>query len=235
MAGSRWVLQGKENQQSGIDLSDLLDRVSGFALANLLWVLLSLPIVTLPAATAGLFAATSPWARGKTGELFRDFFDGMRQCWFKSTVVVVLDLAVGGLVAINLTIFRMMNLSQPLTVMSQSAMLCVALLIVMVNLYIWPLMILFNMPLNQLFLASLQMVFAYPWRSLLLLLAGLVPLLLGLVLPAAVMIIVSVSASALLINWGAWRVIRLFIAAEDLAKLEVKSSFRFRGQNKRSI
>lgn len=235
MAGSRWVLQGKENQQSGIDLSDLLDRVSGFALANLLWVLLSLPIVTLPAATAGLFAATSPWARGKTGELFRDFFDGMRQCWFKSTVVVVLDLAVGGLVAINLTIFRMMNLSQPLTVMSQSAMLCVALLIVMVNLYIWPLMVLFNMPLNQLFLASLQMVFAYPWRSLLLLLAGLVPLLLGLVLPAAVMIIVSVSASALLINWGAWRVIRLFIAAEDLAKLEVKSSFRFRGQNKRSI
>ncbi len=235
MAGSRWVLQGKENQQSGIDLSDLLDRVSGFALANLLWVLLSLPIVTLPAATAGLFAATSPWARGKTGDLFRDFFDGMRQCWFKSTVVVVLDLAVGGLVAINLTIFRMMNLSQPLTVMSQSAMLCVALLIVMVNLYIWPLMVLFNMPLNQLFLASLQMVFAYPWRSLLLLLAGLVPLLLGLVLPAAVMIIVSVSASALLINWGAWRVIRLFIAAEDLAKLEVKSSFRFRGQNKRSI
>src|SRR5258708_9177110 len=235
MAGSRWVLQGKENQQSGIDLSDLLDRVSGFALANLLWVLLSLPIVTMPSAKAGLFAATSPWARGKTGELFRDFFDGMRQCWFKSTVVVVLDLAVGGLVAINLTIFRMMNLSQPLTVMSQSAMLCVALLIVMVNLYIWPLMVLFNMPLNQLFLASLQMVIAYPWRSLLLLLAGLVPLLLGLVLPAAVMIIVSVSASALLINWGAWRVIRLFIAAEDLAKLEVKSSFRFRGQNKRSI
>ncbi len=135
--------------------------------------------------------------------------------------------------AINLTIFRMMNLSQPLTVMSQSAMLCVALLIVMVNLYIWPLMILFNMPLNQLFLASLQMVFAYPWRSLLLLLAGLVPLLLGLVLPAAVMIIVSVSASALLINWGAWRVIRLFIAAEDLAKLEVESSFRFRGQKTR--
>src|SRR5260221_4159533 len=81
MAGSRWVLQGKENQQSGIDLSDLLDRVSGFALANVLWVLLSLPIVTMPAATAGLFSATSPRARGKTGEPFPHFFFGMRQNW----------------------------------------------------------------------------------------------------------------------------------------------------------
>src|SRR5215831_5055006 len=110
MSGSRWVLQGKQKQQSGIDLFDILDWLSAFALANLLWIFLSLPVVTMPAATAGLFAATSPWARGKPGELFRDFSDGMRQCWRKSTLIVLGDLLLSSLVLINLSIFRLMGL-----------------------------------------------------------------------------------------------------------------------------
>src|SRR5690349_4403507 len=124
MAGSRWVMRGKESQPSSIDYSEVLDRISSFALANLFWVLLSLPIVTLPAATAGLFAATSPWVRGKNGELFHDFFEGMRQYWWKSTVIALIDLSVGALVVVNLSIFRMMNMSQPLTVISQGVTLC---------------------------------------------------------------------------------------------------------------
>lgn len=235
MAGSRWVIRGKQNQQSGIDLFDILDRISGFALANLFWVFLSLPIVTMPAATAGLFAVTSPWSRGKTGELFRDFFEGMRQCWWKSTVVGLLDAAIGGLVVINLSIFRLMNMPQPLIILLQSVTLFIGILTPMVNMYIWPLMVLFDMSVSNLLSTSLRMVFAHPWRSLFLLLAGLVPLLLGLVLPVAVVIMISFSTCALLISRGAWHVIRLYIAEEELIKLEVRSSLLSRKQNKRLI
>ncbi|MEO8393584.1 MAG: DUF624 domain-containing protein [Chloroflexota bacterium] len=55
-------------------LFDLLDKAGTFVLANLFWVLLSIPIVTLPIATAGLFATMSFWVRGKSPEVFRNFF-----------------------------------------------------------------------------------------------------------------------------------------------------------------
>jgi len=227
MDGSRWVLTGKQSQQSGVVLGDILDRISGFALANLFWVLLSLPVVTMPAATAGLFATTSPWARGKTGELFHDFFEGMRQCWRKSTLVVLGDLALGGLVLVNLSIFRLMDLPQPLILLSQGVTLFVGLAMLLVNLYLWPLMVLFDLPVSALLSASLHMAFTYPWRSFLLLVAALVPVLFGLVLPAAIVIMVSFSACSLFINWGAWQVIRRYVAAEELVKLEANDRFSF--------
>jgi uncharacterized membrane protein YesL len=234
MDGSRWVLTGKQSQRSGSALGDILERVGGLALANLFWVLLSLPVVTMPAATAGLFAATSPWARGKPGELFRDFFDGMRQCWRKSTLIVVGDLLLGGLVVINLSIFRLMGLPQPLMLMLQSVTLFVGIGTVLVNLYVWPLMVLFDLTIRDLCSAAFQMVFTYPWRSLLILVAALVPVLLGLVLPAAVVIMVSFSVSALWINWATWQVIRRYVADAELVKLETKSPFLVSKQNTRT-
>jgi uncharacterized membrane protein YesL len=217
------VLQGKQNQASGVDFYDILDRISAFALANMMWFLLSLPIVTMPAATAGLFAAVSPWSRGQSGELFRDFTDGMRRYWRKSTAVVLFDVVVGVLVFANLSIFPRMNMPQPLMVVWQSGTVFIGALVLAVNLYAWPLMMLFDMPVGKLLYRSLQLVFAHPWRSLELLAIALVPLLLGLVLPVAAMIIVSFSACALLISRGAWRVMRLYLDDEDLNRLEAKA------------
>jgi uncharacterized membrane protein YesL len=213
MAGSRWVLQGKPTQaQPGVDLGEIVDRISAFALANLLWVLLAVPIVTLPAATAGLFAAVSPWSRGKTGELFYDFSDGMRRHWRKSTIVLLLDVAFGGLVIINFSIFRLMNIAEPLTLISQSVTIFVGVLALLVNLYVWPLMVLFDLPVDRLISTALHMVFSHPLRSILTLATGLMPLLLGLFLPAIITLMLSVSTCALLISKGAWGVIRLYTA-----------------------
>ncbi|HEX2907050.1 MAG TPA: YesL family protein, partial [Phototrophicaceae bacterium] len=63
------------------DFREHLDKWSMFILANLLWALLSIPLITFPAATAGLFATMSRWVRGKPPELFQEFFGGMRRYW----------------------------------------------------------------------------------------------------------------------------------------------------------
>src|SRR5215211_8829938 len=66
-------------------------------MANILWLLLSLPIVTWPAATAGLFYLVrrvvqeeldAPLQEARLG----DFWDGFRRYWPRSSVLSVIDL-----------------------------------------------------------------------------------------------------------------------------------------------
>ena len=61
-------------------------------LANLLWSVFAVLIVTLPAATAGLFAVLAPLVRGQDAEIFATFFGTMRRQWLKSTLIMAADV-----------------------------------------------------------------------------------------------------------------------------------------------
>jgi uncharacterized membrane protein YesL len=209
-------LLGQQNE-----FFDRLDKAATFVIANLLWVALSIPLITLPAATAGLFTTMSPWVRGKPAEVFRDFFSGMRRNWLKASVVGLMDALIGGLVALNFAIFPLMNMAQPLTLLSQSVTLFVALTAVMVNLYLWPLMATLELPFRQLLDTAIRLVFIHPaWSFALLALAGLVASVSLFFLPSLFLLTVTFSGFALLVNWGAWRVIRRYVPEDELAKLE---------------
>lgn len=198
-------------------LFEWLDKAGSFILANLLWVLLSLPLVTLPMATAGLFATMLPAARGQSPEVFRDFFRGMRQYAGKATLVILLDVAVGGLVVINVLIFRLMDASGTLTMLSQSATLFVGLTVCAVNLYVWPLMVAFDdWSLRQLLNTALKFVFAYPLWSGMMLFLAFVPFIVSLLfLPAAVLLLATFSTSALLVSRAAWHIIQRHLPEES--------------------
>jgi len=68
------------------------DHIGLLVLANLLWVVLCLPVVTAPAATAGLFHLAREVARGKSPSL-RDFFVGFRTRFLPAFKVGLVDLA----------------------------------------------------------------------------------------------------------------------------------------------
>ncbi len=196
------------------------DRVGTFILANLLWVLLSLPIITIPLATAGLFATLAPWGRGKPSEVFRDFFSGVREHWRQAMLIGAIDLLLGGLIAVNFAIFRLMNMSQPVALLSQSINVFVGLVLVTLNLYIWPLLVTFDLPLRDLLETAVKLVFAHPVASIGMLLVTLAILLVSTLLPAMFLLLASVSTCALFISWGVWRVVRGHIAEDERARLE---------------
>jgi uncharacterized membrane protein YesL len=202
------------------ELFSWADRAGTFILANLLWVLLSLPIITIPLATAGLFATLAPWGRGKPSEVFRDFFGGIREYWRNAMLIGVIDLLLGGLIVVNFSIFRLMNMSQPVAVLSQSITIFVGLILVAVNLYIWPLLVTFDLPLRELLSTSAQLVFAHPMASIGITLVTGAILLGSTLLPAMFLLLASISACALFISWGVWRVVRGRIAEDERARLE---------------
>ncbi len=204
------------NREKGDYLPSLLEKATNFALANAFWVLLSIPIVTMPAATAGLFATMTPWARGKSTEVFSNFFGGMRHYWRKATLVGLIDGLVGTLVVVNFLAFRVMDMSNPIAVLSQSITLFVALMAIMINLYFWPMLVSFDIPLRRLLENSVRLVFVHPLWSLGMVVLAVAPVVVTIfLLPAAVFVFGAISTVAFLVSKAAWRVIGRYVPEEE--------------------
>ncbi len=80
------------------------DNLWLLVVANLLWLLLCLPVVTAPAATAGLFNLARKIADGGPATL-RDFFDGFRGHFLPAIKVGTFTLALASLVWINIDFY----------------------------------------------------------------------------------------------------------------------------------
>lgn len=199
------------------ELAEQAERYASFILANLLWALVSIPLVTLPAATAGLFAVMLRRVRGTGGDLLPTFFGAARRHGLKATLLMLLNLLGGGLVAANLAIFPLMDLTtDPLAFLARSVTLFVALALLLLNLYVWPLLVLLeNASLKTLLENALRLMFAHLLWSLLVLLLVAVIVAVSLLLPRGVLVLATASAVAWVTSWGAWRVIRQHLAGEN--------------------
>lgn len=196
------------------------DKVGTFVLSNLLWLVCALPLVTLPAATAALFTVLAPFSRGQPVEPLTGFFRAFREYWRKSSIVGVIDLVVFGIIIANFMIFTHMDVNQPITRVSQVVTLFFGFAALLINLYLWPLLVTFKLTLRQLFDTALRMAFGHALWSMFLLFLVMVLLLISTQLPAMFAVIGTVSACVLLINWGTWRVIRRYVAPEEMARFK---------------
>ncbi|MCC7021769.1 MAG: DUF624 domain-containing protein, partial [Thermomicrobiales bacterium] len=119
-------------------------RMGIMVTANLLWLLLSLPIVTWPAATAGLFALVRQVVQEELGEAPRDarladFWAGFRQHGLRGTLLALLDLA--GLTAIVVALaFYLQSPAEPLRWLS-GPIAMIGLVWLMAQIYLFPLLI----------------------------------------------------------------------------------------------
>lgn len=187
--------------------AELLDRIMTFIVVNMLWAVFAAFIISLPAATAGLFATLTPWVRGKSSEPFRDFFEGMRQYWRKSTMIVLMDVCIASLVALNLITWKETGIHNIPALCSRNIAFFVAAMTLLTNLYLWPLLVSVDFPIRQLIKIAMRLVVLHPVWSLFTAVVALIPLLSSLILPRFVAILIAFSSCALLISWGAWRVI----------------------------
>lgn len=153
-------------------------RLGLMVLANLLWLLMSLPIVTWPASTAGLFALVR---RVVTEELddatvearIGDFWDGFRAHWKRGTLVTLLDLAGVGIIVVAFVFYGRSSVEPLRWLIGPIALVLVAWLAA--NLYIYPLLLHRRFSSAwEILREALLMALAYPLTSLSLLVTSLV-------------------------------------------------------------
>jgi uncharacterized membrane protein YesL len=134
------------------------------------------------------------------------------------SIIVVLDIVL------NLMIFPHMDMSNPLAFLARSVTYFVCFVLLLVNLYVWSLLVVLDLPLKQLLETSVKLVFAYPVRSLGILVATAIPILISLLLPQGVFLFATLSACTLIATMGTWRVIRRHLPEGELAVLEASHS-----------
>ncbi|MCI0708818.1 MAG: DUF624 domain-containing protein [Chloroflexi bacterium] len=198
-----------------------LDRTASFIFINLLWVLFALPVVTLPIATAGLFAVITDWQRGIENEAVGRFFGAMRQYWRKSTLLGLLNAALFGLIAININILPRMALPQPLFFMLLGITLFVGVLAAAANLYLWTLLVVFDLSIADLIEISVKLVFQHSLRSGGLLATSALAFAAGItLLPSGGVLLVTFAGCAWLVARGAWCVIGRYASELDQLSLQ---------------
>lgn len=199
------------------DLFTKLDRVSGFAIINLLWVGSVLLVVAIPAATVGLFAVVSDWFDGKDSEALGRFFGAVRQHGIKATMIGLVEAGLFGLIALNIQVIPQMNLPTLVIYPFLAITLFMGLLAVMVNLYLWALIVRYDLTIKQLVNVAVRLTFLhFGWTLGLLVMVGGV-LMMGLIVPALISVLILFSSCAYLITWGAWRIIQHYDA--DLCQM----------------
>ena len=88
----------------GITLKILWNELWTFVVLNVLWLLLCLPIVTAPASFVALYYVADKAARDEVIEI-RDFFEGFKLYFVKGSLLGLLNIIVGMLLATNLLFY----------------------------------------------------------------------------------------------------------------------------------
>ncbi len=89
-------------------LRDFYDDGALLIAVNVLWVGLSLPLITLPPATGGLYYVTNRIAHGYAAQV-RTFFEGFRQYFIKSWQLALANLLVLAVTWVNLVFYGQLN------------------------------------------------------------------------------------------------------------------------------
>jgi uncharacterized membrane protein YesL len=131
----------------------------------------------------------------------------MRRLAIQSYIIALGDVGIGLLIWVNFQIFRQMDSLNLPALLSLNMTILVAVAALATNLYLWPLLVTVDAPLSQLARTSARLALLHPFWSILVILLGLLPLLALFVLPAFIVLLGTFSTCALLLSWGAWRVL----------------------------
>ena len=163
----------------GIDSKfyEVVSKIADLVVLNLLFVLFSLPIITMGASTTALYGVTKKMAENREGYIFRNFFQLFKENFRQSTVMWIILLIAAMIPTVDLYIINSLE-KTVITTALKGLMLAAALTVLLVFLYAMALQSTFeNTIKNTLKNAFLMGIGYFPW-TLLILLITLLPIIL---------------------------------------------------------
>ena len=126
-------------------LMDLLWKPIHIMFLNLLWVLFSLPIVTIGASTTALYSVFIKMHNNKEGKIFRDFWDAFRTNFRQATVIWLILAAAAAVFTTDIVYFvKMGGLAGTVFAM---VFLGLDVVLLTVSLYVFPMQAVFDNPI----------------------------------------------------------------------------------------
>lgn len=134
-------------------------------LANLLYVLVALPVVTVGLANAGLTYITRNFARQKHAFIPEDFFDTIRKNWKQALPAGIINLLVTALLLFDMYFFFSWKQGGWMASVFLAISACVYVIFTVMKYYLYMMMITFKLKLKQLYKNSFILVGAALGRN----------------------------------------------------------------------
>ena len=190
-------------------------------LANMLWVLFSIPVLTMPLALSGLLAVMYHWVNDRHTQVFSIFFNTIRKTWRKSYLLAFLDLIVGGFLCINLLLTLSMDLTMFLPRLSLAATGFSLSFFIIANVPAWVMVAVWDVPLKRTIIFSVQLVFANTIWMMAMGICFMLPFLFSLMLPAAVFITATGAIAAAVACYGTTHLMQQYLPKNQIALIDV--------------
>ncbi len=132
-------------------------KIAYSAYLNVLWFFCCLPVVTAGASTTALFYVTLKMAKDEEGNVTKSFFRAFRQNFKKATVIWLILLALGIVLALDGYIFYHMRFENAVWAVGTAVFLVALAAYAIVMMYIFPLLARFENTVKAMFLNSLML------------------------------------------------------------------------------
>lgn len=81
-----------------------MNWIANLIILNFLWLICSLPIVTIGASTTALYYSTMKWLRRDEGYIYKNFFKSFKENFKQSTIIWIILLIIGVVLGMDLRI-----------------------------------------------------------------------------------------------------------------------------------
>lgn len=124
----------------GIDSSftSTMGKIADIVLVSMLWIVCSLPVVTIALSTSALYYAVVKGIRKERGTPTHEFLNFFKQNWRQGIKLGLLYIALGVLAAFNIYAVSRMDKSTMLYSIYQIESLWIALMFVFLSLFLFP-------------------------------------------------------------------------------------------------
>ena len=128
-------------------MMDLLWKPIHIMFLNLLWVLFSLPIVTIGASTTALYSVLIKMRNDKEGKLFRDFWDAFRGNFRQATIIWLLIVFAAFVFTTDIVFF--LNMGGFLGTFAAMLFVGLDVVLLLMSLYVFPIQAVFENPVAK--------------------------------------------------------------------------------------
>ncbi|NLZ80341.1 MAG: DUF624 domain-containing protein [Clostridiales bacterium] len=143
-----------------------IGKLVDVVLLNLLWVIFSLPIVTIGASTTALYYVTLKLVRDREGYIFKSFLKAFKENFKQSTIIWIILLVVATILGTDIYVVYKMEASYANILLALFVGISVIAFFILI--YIFPLQAQFENPVKQTFKNALFMATRHlPWTILL--------------------------------------------------------------------
>ena len=137
---------------------NFMGKITDVACMSLLWLLTSLPVFTIGAATAAFYSFTLDAVGDNEGRVIGSYFSAFKANFKKATLLWLLQLALGALLAVNLYAAWNFYLAKGVIALGFLSLSgCAALVAICCSVYIYPILAAYDFPVKKILTDSFVM------------------------------------------------------------------------------